>query len=161
MAKKNGFVKEFKEFISRGSVIDLAVGVIIGGAFQKIVNSLVNDIIMPVISLVTGGIDFNNWFLPLGKGDFATAADAKAAGVATLNYGTFIGTALDFLIMAFIIFLFIKGINALREKTSKPHEEEKSAPTTQICPYCKSEIDIDATRCPNCTSVLESEEQLK
>lgn len=108
MAKKNGFIKEFKEFISRGSVIDLAVGVIIGGAFQKIVNSLVNDIIMPVISLVTGGIDFNNWFLPLGKGDFATAADAKAAGVATLNYGTFIGTALDFLIMAFIIFLFIK-----------------------------------------------------
>ena len=99
--------------------------------------------------------------MPLGKGDFATAADAKAAGVATLNYGTFIGTALDFLIMAFIIFLFIKGINALREKTSKPHEEEKSAPTTQICPYCKSEIDIDATRCPNCTSVLESEEQLK
>lgn len=93
MAKKNGFIKEFKEFISRGSVIDLAVGVIIGGAFQKIVNSLVNDIIMPVISLVTGGIDFNNWFLPLGKGDFATAADAKAAGVATLNYGTFIGTA--------------------------------------------------------------------
>ena len=81
MAKKNGFVKEFKEFISRGSVIDLAVGVIIGGAFQKIVNSLVNDIIMPVISLVTGGIDFNNWFLPLGKGDFATAADAKAAGL--------------------------------------------------------------------------------
>ena len=154
MAKKNGFIKEFKEFISRGSVIDLAVGVIIGGAFQKIVNSLVNDIIMPVISLVTGGIDFNNWFLPLGKGDFAT-------GVATLNYGTFIGTALDFLIMAFIIFLFIKGINALREKTSKPHEEEKSAPTTKICPYCKSEIDIDATRCPNCTSVLESEEQSK
>ena len=161
MAKKHGFIKEFKEFISRGSVIALAVGVIIGGAFQKIVNSLVNDIIMPVISLVTGGIDFNNWFLPLGKGDFATAADAKAAGVATLNYGTFIGTALDFLIMAFIIFLFIKGINALKEITSQPHEEVKSAPTTKICPYCRGKIEIDATRCPNCTSVLESEEQLK
>ena len=161
MAKKNGFIKEFKEFISRGSVIDLAVGVIIGGAFQKIVNSLVNDIIMPVISLVTGGIDFNNWFLPLGKGDFATAADAKAAGVATLNYGIFIGTALDFLIMAFYNIPVYQGDKCAEGENFKAARRGKIGATTKICPYCKSEIDIDATRCPNCTSVLESEEQSK
>ena len=147
MAKKNGFIKEFKEFISRGSVIDLAVGVIIGGAFQKIVNSLVNDIIMPVISLVTGGIDFNNWFLPLGKGDFATAADAKAAGVSTLNYGTFIGTALDFIIMAFVVFLIVQWLNKLRKK-------EEPVVTTKKCPHCCSDIALEATRCPHCTSEL-------
>lgn len=95
MAKGKGFISEFKTFIMRGNVIDLAVGVIIGGAFQKIVNSLVNDIVMPLISLLTGGIDFSNWFFVLGEGDFATAAAAKEAGVATLNYGTFLSTALD------------------------------------------------------------------
>ncbi len=157
MAK--GFKAEFKEFITRGNVLDLAVGVIIGGAFQKIVNSLVNDIVMPVISLITGGIDFNNWFLVLGKGDFETAEAAKAAGVATLNYGTFIGTALDFLIMAFVIFIFIKAVNTIREKAEKAlniqkQEETKSEPTTKVCPFCKSEISIEATRCPHCTSEL-------
>lgn len=159
MAKGKGFIGEFKEFISKGSVIDLAVGVIIGGAFQKIVNSLVNDIVMPVISLITGGIDFNNWFIALGEGDFATAAEAKAAGVATLNYGSFIGTALDFLIMAFVIFLFIKAINTVREKVPK-HKEELTVPepTAKICPYCKSEIDIAAVKCPHCTSELEIKE---
>ena len=114
MAKGKGFISEFKTFIMRGNVIDLAVGVIIGGAFQKIVNSLVNDIVMPLISLLTGGIDFSNWFLVLGEGEFATAAAAKEAGVATLNYGTFLSTALDFLIMAFVIFLIIKGIKAAK-----------------------------------------------
>ena len=152
MAKGKGFISEFKTFIMRGNVIDLAVGVIIGGAFQKIVNSLVNDIVMPLISLLTGGIDFSNWFLVLGEGDFATAAAAKEAGVATLNYGTFLSTALDFLIMAFVIFLIIKGINSVTEKFKKEKTEEPAAPTTKVCPYCKSEIDIAATKCPHCTS---------
>lgn len=155
MAKGKGFIAEFKKFIMRGNVIDLAVGVIIGGAFQKIVNSLVNDVVMPLISLITGGVDFNNWFLVLGEGDFATAADAKAAGVATLNYGTFIGTALDFLIMAFVIFVFIKIINTVSDKLKKEKPEEPTAPTTKVCPYCKSEIDIAATKCPHCTSEVE------
>lgn len=156
MAKGKGFITEFKKFIMRGNVIDLAVGVIIGGAFQKIVNSLVNDIVMPLISLITGGIDFNNWFVALGEGDFATVADANAAGVATLNYGTFIGTALDFLIMAFVIFLIIKAINSVTDRLKKEkHEEETPAPTTKVCPYCKSEIDIAATKCPHCTSEVE------
>ncbi len=152
MAKGKGFIAEFKKFIMRGNVIDLAVGVIIGGAFQKIVNSLVNDVVMPLISLITGGVDFNNWFLVLGEGEFATAAEAKAAGVATLNYGTFIGTALDFLIMAFVIFVFIKIINTVSDKLKKEKPEEPAAPTTKVCPYCKSEIDIAATKCPHCTS---------
>lgn len=155
MAKGKGFIAEFKKFIMRGNVIDLAVGVIIGGAFQKIVNSLVNDVVMPLISLITGGVDFNNWFFVLGEGDFATAADAKAAGVATLNYGTFIGTALDFLIMAFVIFVFIKIINTVSDKLKKEKLEEPAAPTTKVCPYCKSEIDIAATKCPHCTSEVE------
>ena len=155
MAKGKGFISEFKTFIMRGNVIDLAVGVIIGGAFQKIVNSLVNDIVMPVISLLTGGIDFSNWFLVLGEGDFATAAAAKEAGVATLNYGTFLSTALDFLIMAFVIFLIIKGINSVTEKFKKETTEEPAVPTTKVCPYCKSEIDIAATKCPHCTSDVE------
>lgn len=155
MAKGKGFITEFKKFIMRGNVIDLAVGVIIGGAFQKIVNSLVNDVVMPLISLITGGVDFNNWFLVLGEGEFATAADAKAAGVATLNYGTFIGTALDFLIMAFVIFVFIKIINTVSDKLKKEKPEEPAAPTTKVCPYCKSEIDIAATKCPHCTSEVE------
>ena len=155
MAKGKGFISEFKTFIMRGNVIDLAVGVIIGGAFQKIVNSLVNDIVMPLISLLTGGIDFSNWFLVLGEGEFATAAAAKEAGVATLNYGTFVSTALDFLIMAFVIFLIIKGINSVTEKFKKEKTEEPAAPTTKVCPYCKSEIDIAATKCPHCTSDVE------
>ena len=155
MAKGKGFISEFKTFIMRGNVIDLAVGVIIGGAFQKIVNSLVNDIVMPLISLLTGGIDFSNWFLVLGEGDFATAAAAKEAGVATLNYGTFLSTALDFLIMAFVIFLIIKAINRVSEKLKKETPEEPAAPTTKVCPYCKSEIDIAATKCPHCTSDVE------
>ncbi len=156
MKKSKGFIAEFKKFIMRGNVIDLAVGVIIGGAFQKIVNSLVNDIVMPLISLITGGIDFNNWFVALGEGDFATVADANAAGVATLNYGTFIGTALDFLIMAFVIFLIIKAINTISDRLKKEKsEEEAPAPTTKVCPYCKSEIDIAATKCPHCTSDVE------
>ncbi len=155
MSKGNGFGSEFKKFIMRGNVIDLAVGVIIGGAFQAIVNSLVNDIVMPVISLITGGLDFNNWFIALGEGDFATAADAAAAGVATLNYGTFISAVINFLIMAFVIFMIVRTINKVSDKFKK--EEPEAAPTTKICPYCKSEISIDATKCPHCTSDITKE----
>jgi large conductance mechanosensitive channel len=142
--------KEFKEFSMKGNVIDLAVGVIIGGAFGKIVSSLVSDIIMPLIGLLVGRLDFTNWFIPLGDGDFNTLADAKAAGVATINYGLFLNNILDFLIVAFSIFIVIKQINRLSKKKEQP------APVnTKECNYCYSKIHIDASRCPNCTSVLE------
>lgn len=149
-----GFAAEFKKFIMRGNVIDLAVGVIIGGAFQAIVKSLVDDIVMPVISLATKGIDFTNKFILLGEGEFATLAEAQEAGVAAIAYGNFINAVLNFLIMAFVIFVLIKCINKVNEKTSEKEEEAPAAPTTKECPYCKSEIAIEATRCPNCTSQL-------
>ena len=152
MAKKNGFFGEFKKFITRGNVIDLAVGVIVGGAFQKIVNSLVDDIVMPVISLATKGLDFANWFIALDGGDYSTLEAAKEAGAATLNFGNFISAILNFLIMAFVIFLLVKGINSVVEKTKKPKAPE--APKTKKCPYCKTEIDIEASRCPHCTSEI-------
>lgn len=154
--KSSGFAAEFKKFILRGNVIDLAVGVIIGGAFQAIVNSLVNDIIMPVISLATKGVDFTNWFIALDGNKYATLEAATAAGAATINFGTFIGAVLNFLIMAFIIFLLVKGINKVSDKLSKP--EEEAAPTTKVCPFCKSEISIEATKCPHCTSDIPEEE---
>lgn len=145
-------LKEFKEFISRGSVMDLAVGVIIGGAFSKIVSSLVDDIIMPLIGLLLGGADISNYFITLDGGSYATLAEAQEAGAATLNYGVFITRIIDFLIIAFVIFLMVKAINKARALTKKP--EAEAAPTTKECPYCKSTIDINATRCPNCTSEL-------
>lgn len=145
-------LKEFKEFISKGSVIDLAVGVIIGGAFSKIVSSLVDDIIMPLIGLLLGGADISNYFVTLDGGKYATLAEAQEAGAATLNYGLFLNRIIDFLIIAFVLFLVIKAINKARALTKKPQAE--AAPTTKVCPYCKSTIDINATRCPNCTSEL-------
>lgn len=146
------FMDEFKTFIMRGNVMDLAVGVIIGGAFQTIIKSLVDDIIMPLISLITGGIDFSNWFIQLsGDQKFATLAAAQEAGVATLSYGNFITAVINFLIMAFVIFSIIKAINALDAKYRPQKEEEV---TTKKCPFCQSEIDIKATRCPHCTSEL-------
>ncbi len=148
--KKNGIAGEFKKFIMRGNVIDLAVGVIIGGAFQKIVNSLVNDIVMPVISLLTKGVDFTNWFVVLDGGDYDTLAEAQAAGAAVLSYGNFISAIINFLIMAVVIFLLVKGINRVNELSKKPLPAV--APTTKSCPYCKSVIDINASKCPNCTS---------
>lgn len=153
MAKGKGFIAEFKKFIMRGNVIDLAVGVIIGGAFQSIVKSLVDDIFMPIISLATKGIDFSNWFIALDGNKYGTLAQAQEAGAAVISYGNFISAVINFIIMAFIIFLFVKAINTLAEKTKKA--EEPSAPTTKKCPYCMSEIDIEATRCPHCTSSLE------
>lgn len=145
-------LKEFKEFISKGSVMDLAIGVIIGGAFSKIVSSLVDDIIMPLIGLLLGGADISNYFVTLDGGKYATLAEAQEAGAATLNYGLFLNRIIDFLIIAFVLFLVIKAINKARALTKKPEAEE--APTTKECPYCKSTIDINATRCPNCTSEL-------
>lgn len=145
-------LKEFKEFISKGSVMDLAIGVIIGGAFSKIVSSLVDDIIMPLVGLLLGGADISNYFITLDGGKYATLAEAQEAGAATLNYGLFLNRIIDFLIIAFVLFLIIKAINKARALTKKP--EAEAAPTTKECPYCKSTIDINATRCPNCTSEL-------
>lgn len=155
MAKEKGIIQEFKTFIMRGNVMDMAVGVIIGGAFQSIVNSLVNDIIMPLVTKVTGGIDFKNWFISLNGVHYSTLAEAQEAKAATLNYGVFITAVLQFLIMAFVIFMFVKFMNRLARKMAPPAKEEvKAAPTTKTCPYCKSVIAIDATRCPHCTSQL-------
>ena len=136
------FWNEFKTFISRGSVMDMAVGIIIGGAFTAIVNSLVNDLVMPLLSLLTGGFDFTKLSVVLGSGE----------GAATLNYGLFISAVINFLLIAFVIFCLIKSINKMKDKIAKKEEE---APTTKVCPFCKSEIDIAATRCPHCTSELD------
>ncbi len=157
MEEKKGIIGEFKEFIMRGNVMDMAVGVIIGAAFQSIINSLVEDIIMPVVTLLTGGIDFTNWFISLDGTHYATLAEAQDAGAATLNYGVFITVVIQFLIMAVVIFALVKGMNYLSDLGKKGQEEPTPVATTKICPYCKSEIDINATRCPNCTSELEDE----
>jgi len=121
-------IKEFKEFISRGNVMDLAVGVIIGGAFQSIINSLVNDIIMPVITLITGGLDFSNWFIALDGSKYETLALAQEAGAATLNYGVFITAVINFLLMALVIFFIVKAMNKLALKAKKKEEEKIAAP---------------------------------
>ncbi len=146
-------LKEFKKFVIRGNMIDLAVGMIIGSAFTGLVNSLVNDIFMPALSLITGKIDFNNLFVALDGKEYATIDAAKEAGVACLAYGKFISGIINFILMAFVVFLFVKVVNKLREPKKK--EEAPAAPTTKVCPYCKSTIAIDATRCPSCTSELE------
>lgn len=156
-------LKEFKKFISRGNVMDLAVGVIVGGAFQKIVTSFVNDIIMPFIGLITGGINFNDQFVILKMPEGAevsadmvkTLDEAKAIGATTFNYGAFITTVLDFIIMAFVVFLLVKGINKVKDMTEKKEEVAPAAPTTKKCPYCLSEIPIDAKKCAHCTSDVE------
>ena len=157
--KESKFASEFKAFITRGNVVDMAVGVIIGGAFKAIVDSLVADVIMPVISLITGGIDFSNLFIQLsGDTEYETLAAAQEAGVATINYGNFISAVINFLIMAFVIFLLVKSINAVRAKFEKKPEEKEEAPTTKTCPFCCSEIAIDAVKCPHCTSDIPAEE---
>ena len=150
--KGKGFFGEFREFIMRGNVMDLAVGVIIGGAFQSIISSLVDDIIMPLIGLITGGVDFNNKFIVLDGGSYATLEAAKEAGAATLNYGTFITVVINFILMALVIFFLVKGMNKLNDKLAREKEEEEK--TTKICPRCQSEINIKATRCPHCTSEI-------
>lgn len=141
---------EFKEFAVKGNVVDMAVGVIVGGAFGKIVTSFVNDLIMPLIGKVTGGTDFTQLYLPLDGNTYATLEEAQAA-TATLAYGSFLTQVLDFLIIAAVIFFALKALMKLK-KPAAPVEE---APTTKICPFCKMEIPIDATRCGHCTSQLE------
>jgi len=141
-------LKEFKEFAMRGNVLDMAVGIIIGGAFGKIVSSFVGDVLMPPIGLLLGGVDFTNLFVSLGGGEYATLAAAEEAGAPVLKYGLFLNTVIDFLIVAFAIFLMIRAINSLQ----RPAPE--AAPTTKECPQCVSAIPIKATRCPHCTSQL-------
>jgi len=142
-------LNEFKAFAMRGNVVDLAVGVIIGAAFGKIVSSLVNDILMPPLGLILGKVDFSNLFITLGSGHYASIAEAKAAGAPTLNYGLFINNIIDFLIVAFAVFLMVRQINKLQPAPPPP------PPTTRPCPYCLSEIPLAATRCPHCTSQVE------
>ncbi|MEN6392189.1 MAG: large conductance mechanosensitive channel protein MscL [Anaerolineaceae bacterium] len=142
-------LKEFKEFIMRGNVLDLAVAVIIGAAFGKIVTSFVNDIIMPPIGLLLGKVDFSNLFINLSGTPYKSLAEAQSAGAPTLNYGLFLNTVIDFLIVSFIIFLVIRMANRL----PKP-KEVAAEPTTKDCPYCFTSIPIKATRCPHCTSQL-------
>lgn len=142
MNKGKGLIEEFKKFIMRGNVMDMAVGVIVGGAFTSIVNSLNQDILTPILGIF-GGIDFSNLSVTLGSGENAPV----------LAYGNFITAVINFLITAFVIFMLIKGINAINDRFTKK-EEKPEAPTTKTCPYCKSVIAIDATRCPNCTSML-------
>lgn len=144
--------KEFKEFAVKGNVIDLAVGVVIGAAFGKIVTSLVNDLITPLIGLLLGKVDFSNLFINLsGGGDYATLEAAKKAGQATLNYGLFLNTIIDFLIVSFSIFLVVRQLNRFKRKQEPVKEPEKA---TKECPYCITSISIKATRCPHCTSQL-------
>jgi large conductance mechanosensitive channel len=141
-------LQEFRKFVARGNVVDLAVGVIIGGAFGKIVSSLVSDIIMPPIGLLLNGVDFSNLFVSLTGQSYATLAEAQAAGAPTLNYGTFINNVIDFLIVALAIFVLIRAINRLQPPAPPP------APATKDCPHCFTAIPIKAARCPNCTSQL-------
>jgi len=141
-------LKEFKDFAMRGNVLDMAVGIIIGAAFGKIITSFVSDILMPPIGLILGNADFSNLFVDLKGGSYASLAAAKAAGAATLNYGLFINTVIDFLIVAFAIFLLIRQVNRFS------HPQAAPAPTTKDCPYCLSSIPLKATRCAHCTSEL-------
>jgi large conductance mechanosensitive channel len=145
-------LKEFKEFAMKGNVLDMAIGIIIGAAFGKIVTSFVNDVLMPPIGLLMGKMDFSNLFINLSGKQFASVAEAKAAGAATLNYGLFLNTVLDFLIVAFAIFLLIRQVNRLRAKPA----DAPAVPTTKECPFCASTIAIKATRCPQCTSDLQA-----
>ena len=145
-------VEEFKKFAMRGNVVDMAVGIIIGGAFGTIVKSLVNDVVMPPIGLLLGGVDFSDIFITLKEGaiagPYATVTAAKEAGAVTLNAGLFINSVISFLIVAFAVFLLIKGMNRLQKKS----EEAPAEPTDKDCPFCCTSIPIKATRCPHCTS---------
>jgi len=143
-------LKEFREFAMRGNVVDLAIGVVIGAAFGRIVTSLVNDVLMPPLGVVIGQVDFSDLFLSLSGKHYNSLAEAKAAGAATLNYGLFINSIIDFIIVAFAIFLLVKGINRLYRQKPPP----AAAPTTRPCPYCLTAIPIAASRCPACTSTV-------
>lgn len=145
------FFNEFKSFAMRGNVIDMAVGVVIGAAFGKIVSSLVSNVIMPPLGLLLGGIDFSNFFINLGKTPVNTLQEAQAANVPVLAYGAFLNTVIEFLIISFAIFIVVKQINRFMPKA-------EPAPEPRLCPYCKQPVADDATRCPHCTSMLEAPE---
>ena len=159
-----GFLNEFKKFAMRGNVIDMAVGIIIGAAFGKIVDSLVKDIIMPPIGLLMGKVDFSNLFVVLRKGvgelPYPSLSAAQDAGAVTLNVGLFLNAVISFLIVAFAVFVLIKAINTLREKMER-QEAKDMVKTTKTCPYCCTDIPLNAIRCPNCTSELITEKNAK
>ena len=177
MAEKKGLIAEFKEFISRGNVMDLAVGVIIGGAFNAIVTSLSNDVIMPAIQLLIGTVSGSKFVNPetgeiydpdtgepiidpeTGEPDFEMMT--KVLNVGTIKFGAFIAAIINFLIMAIIIFMIVKAVNKLTDITKKKQEEVPEEPTTKECPFCFSEISVKATKCPHCTSLLEEEKKIK
>jgi large conductance mechanosensitive channel len=142
--------KEFKEFALKGNVIDLAIGIIIGAAFGKVIQSFVNDIIMPPLGMMMGKMDFSAMFINLSGTHYETLSEAKKAGAATINYGLFINTIVDFTIMAFIVFIMVKQINRLKRE-----EQAAPAPDTKDCPFCFSKVPLKAVRCPHCTSALE------
>lgn len=149
-------LKEFKEFAMRGNVVDMAVGIIIGGAFGTIVKSLVSDVLMPPLGLLMGGVDFSNFFLVLKDGakaaaPYAALAEAQTAGAVTINYGLFVNNIISFLIVTFAVFVLVKGLNTLKRQEAAP----APAPATKECPFCFSNISIKATRCPNCTSTVQ------
>ena len=148
--------QDFKDFANRGRIFDMAVGIIIGAAFTSVVNSLVDDIIMPPIGMLLGQVDFSNMYITLQNGDpvgpYTSLAEATVAGAVTINYGVFITNVITFLIVALVVFLLMRAINQVQEELFEP--EEPQAPATKKCPYCLSEIHIDASRCPNCTSEI-------
>jgi large conductance mechanosensitive channel len=141
-------IKEFKEFVVKGNVLDMAVGIIIGASFGKVVTSFVNDVMMPPIGLLLGKVDFSNLFINMSGRSFESLADAKKAGAATLNYGLFLNTTIDFLIVGFAIFILVRQVNRLKRQTPV------AAPVTRECPFCFTDIPVKATRCPQCTSTL-------
>jgi len=145
-------LREFKEFAMRGNVLDMAVGIIIGAAFGKIISSLVNDVIMPPIGLLLGNVDFSNLFINLSGQPYASLAAAKAAGAPVVAIGVFLNSVFDFLIVAFVIFLLIRQVNRTKRQTEVP----AVAPITRDCPFCWSSIPMKATRCPHCTSELKA-----
>ncbi len=144
-------IKEFKEFVMRGNVLDLAVGIIIGAAFTAVVTSLVNDVIMPPIGMLLGGVDFSNLFINLSGTEYESLSAAQEAGAATINYGLFIMAIINFLIVALVLFLIIRQVNRLR---AGEEEEAPAEPTTKECPYCRLDVALEASRCPHCTSEL-------
>lgn len=146
----NVMIKEFKEFVLKGNVLDMAVGIIIGASFGKVVTSFVTDVMMPPVGLLLGKVDFSNLFINMSGKSFESLADAKKAGAATLNYGLFLNTTIDFLIVGFAIFILVRQVNRLKRQTPT------AAPVTRECPFCLTTIALKATRCPHCTSDLPS-----
>lgn len=143
-------IKEFKDFVMRGNVLDMAIGVVIGGAFTAIVNSAVNDLLMPLLGLLTGNINFSDLYIALDGGSYETLDAAREASAPVFAYGSFIQSLIEFLIIAIAVFTLVKVINSMHKK-----KEEPAVPTTKTCPYCMSEVDIKATKCPHCTSDLD------